>query len=98
MNIATSLDQALERTLAALPVTREDLLVRGIASQVTERIVELKKTAARLEGKYDSLNALQERVKREGVPPSDHTLYTDLMEWNAIESETRELLAILGAI
>lgn len=98
MKMATSLDQVLERTLAALPVTREDLLVRGIAGEVTERIVEMKKTAARLQEKYGSRDALQERVKHEGVSPNDHTLYTDLMEWNSIESETRELLAILGAI
>ncbi len=96
--MATSLEQVLERTLAALPVTRDDLLVRGIAGEVTERIVELKKTTTRLQEKYGSRDALQERVKREGVPPNDHTLYTDLMEWNSIESETRELLAILGAI
>ncbi len=96
--MATSLEQVLERTLAALPVTRDDLLVRGIAGEVTERIVELKKTAARLQRQYNSFDALQERIKREGVSPDDHTLYTDLMEWRAIENETQELLAILGAI
>ena len=86
--MATSLDQVLERTLAALPVTRDDLLVRGIA-EVTERIVELKKTATRLQEKYGSRDALQERIEREGVPANDHTLYTDLMEWNSIESDLK---------
>ena len=96
--MTTLLEQVLERTLAALPVTKDDLLVRGIAGELTERIVELKKNAARLQQKYVSLDLLQERIKREGVSPDDHTLYTDLIEWRAIESETRELLAILGAI
>ena len=96
--MATTLEQVVERTMLALPVTKEDLIVRGIAGEVTERIVELKKSTARLQQKYPSLDALQERIKREGVSPDDHTLYTDLMEWRAIENEMRELLAILGAM
>ncbi len=96
--MATSLDQMLERTLAALPVTKEDLLVRGIAGEVTERIVELKKAAVRFQQKYGSLNALEARIAREGISPDDHTLYTDRLEWRAIENEIGELLGILGAI
>ncbi|MBI4787374.1 MAG: hypothetical protein HY782_10050 [Chloroflexi bacterium] len=96
--MATSLDQVLERTLAVLPVTKDDLLVRGIAGEVTDRIVELKKAAARFQDKYKSPSLLEGRIKQEGVSPDDHTLYTDLIEWRAIESEVRELLAILGEI
>ena len=96
--MATSLDQVLERTLAVLPVTKEDLLVRGIAGELTDRIVELKKAAARLHQKYDAPDVLDARIKQENVSPDDHTLYTDLIEWRAIESEIHELLAILGEI
>lgn len=96
--MATPLENVLERTLSALPVTRDDLLIRGIAGEVTERIVELKKARARLQTKYGSLEALQERVKRTGVSPDDHTLYTDALEWRALERESRELFAILGEI
>ena len=96
--MATSLDQVLERTLAVLPVTREEILMRGITGQLTERIVELKKTAMQLQGKYGSLELLQERIARESVSPSDHTLYTDQIEWRSIQSELDELLSILGAI
>ena len=68
------LERTLERTLAILPVTKDDLLMRGIAGQVTERIVELRKVVANLKEKYGSLSALEERIKREGVPIDDHTL------------------------
>jgi len=92
------LERTLERTLAILPVTKDDLLMRGIAGQVTERIVELRKVVANLKEKYGSRSALEERIKREGVPIDDHTLYTDLIDWRAADSEMRELLAILGEI
>lgn len=94
----TNLDQVLERTLAVLPVTREDLLVRGIAAQVTERIVELRKAGMRLQSIYGSRDELERQVKQVGVSPDDHTAYTDLIEWRAIDTEMRDLFSILGTM
>jgi len=37
-------------------------------------------------------------VKTEGVSPDDHTLYTDLLEWRAIDHELTELLHMLEAL
>ncbi|MBI5305014.1 MAG: hypothetical protein HY868_22975 [Chloroflexi bacterium] len=90
------LDQVLERTLAVLPVAKEDLLVRGITAEVTARIVDLKKTTARLQSKYGSRDVSEQRIAQIGVTPDDHTAYTDLIEWRAMENETRELFGILG--
>ena len=38
------------------------------------------------------------RVQIEGVSPDDHTLYTDLLEWRAINHELAELLHIFEAL
>jgi hypothetical protein len=96
--MAASLEQVLERTLAVLPVTKEELIARGIATEVTERFIGLKRVTARLKERYGSLSALEKRVKQEGVSPNDHTLYTDLLEWRAAENEIDELLTILGTM
>ncbi len=94
--MAVLLEQVLERTLAILPVTREELLLRGITGQVTERLFELKKATAHLQDVYGSKSNLEEKIRRAGVSPDDHTLYTDLLEWRSIESEMSELFGILG--
>ncbi|MBI5253924.1 MAG: hypothetical protein HY930_05970 [Euryarchaeota archaeon] len=41
----------------------------------------------KLTAKYASLEKLEERIKKEGVKPEDHTLYNDLLEWRAIKHE-----------
>jgi len=90
--------QLLERATAVLPLSDEDLIYKGIAAGVSERIIGLKKAAARLQGKYGSLEELECRVQIEGVSPDDHTLYTDLLEWRAINHELAELLHIFEAL
>jgi len=90
--------QLLEKTIALLPVSQEDIIFRGIAAGVSERILVLKKGAARLQGRYGSVKALERRVQMEGVSPEDHTLYTDLLEWRAIAHERSELLCILESL
>lgn len=50
--------------------------------------------AARLQGPYNSLEDLEQKIQAEGIPPDDHTLYTDLLEWRAINHELTELLRI----
>ena len=90
--------QLLEKTIALLPVSQEDIIFRGIAAGVSERILVLKKGAARLQGRYGSVKELERRVQMEGVSPEDHTLYTDLLEWRAIAHERSELLCILESL
>ena len=70
-------------------------MLRGVTSEITERIVELKRSARELRHKYGSLEDLQHRIQQEGVSPDDHTLYTDLLEWRSIQQEMAELMTML---
>ena len=91
-------NQLLERVTAILPVSNEDIIYKGIAAGVSERMMTLKKAKARLREKYGSLEKLERRIRAQGVPPDDHTLYTDLLEWRAIDHELTELLHLLEAL
>ena len=84
----------LERATSVLPISDEDLIYKGIAVSVSERLMALKKAEARLQGQYSSLEELERKVKTDGVSPDDHTPYTDLLEWRAINHEMAELLHI----
>lgn len=95
---APSLRQLLDRTRSILPISDEDIIVRGITAELTDRIVELKRAAQALQGKYGSLEQLERILTEEGVPPDDHTRYTDLLEWRAIRSELAELIDLLESI
>jgi hypothetical protein len=88
----------LERATAALPVSDEDLIYKGIAAGVSERIITLKKAAARLQANYGSVEDLERKIKNEGISPHDHTVYTDLLEWRAINHEMTELIHLLEAL
>jgi hypothetical protein len=88
----------LERATAILPASDEDLIYKGIAAGVSERLIALKKSRARLQSKHGSQEELEHKVETEGVPPDDHTLYTDLLEWRAIDHELSELLHMLEAL
>jgi len=81
------IQELIQRATTVLPVSGEDLLLRGITAEAVERIFALKRAAAHLQAKYGSLEALEQRIREEGVPPDDHTLYTDLLEWRAIRHE-----------
>jgi hypothetical protein len=74
-----------------LPLSDEDLVYKGIAAGVAERMMTLKKRVSQLEADYGTLNALEQSVKVEGVSPDDHTRYTDLLEWRAIYDELDQL-------
>jgi len=94
----TQLRQFLQKATATLSISDEDLLLRGITTEATERIFSLKRAALRLQAKYGSLEALEQRIKLEGVSPDDHTLYTDLLEWRAIRQELAELVSLLEMV
>ena len=52
---------------------------------------ELARYAEQMKAQYGSLAALEGQLRSEGVSPEDHRLYTDLLEWYAIDHELAEL-------
>ena len=98
MTISARVHQLLERATAILPASDEDLIYKGIVAGVSERIVDIKKATVRLQAKYGSIEGLKHRLQSEGVSPDDHTLYTDLLEWQAIHHKLAELLQVLEAM
>jgi len=92
------IQELIQKATTVLPVSGEDLLLRGITAEAVERIFALKRAAARLQAKYGSMETLEQRIREEGVPPDDHTLYTDLLEWRAIRNELDELLRFLESV
>lgn len=95
MAVSAHAQKLLKQAGSLLPVSDEDLIYKGIATSVSERMMELSKKLMRLRAKYGSLETLEERIQSEGVSPDDHTRYTDLLEWRAIDHERRELLHLL---
>jgi hypothetical protein len=93
-----AIQELIQKATTVLPISGEDLLLRGITAEVVERIFALKRAAARLQARYASIEALEQRVREEGISPDDHTLYTDLLEWRAIRHELDELLRFLESV
>lgn len=91
MATRSDVQQLLDRATAVLPLSDEDLVYKGIAAGVAERMMTLKKRVSQLEADYGTLHALEQSVKVEGVSPDDHTRYTDLLEWRAIHDELDQL-------
>jgi len=87
----------LEEVVAILPFSQEDLLYKGIATAITERIVELKRVNQQLIKRYGSRRELERKIEAEGVSPDDHTPYGDLLEWRAIGHELSQLMRLLRA-
>lgn len=92
------IQELLWKTSEMLPVTDQEIIFTGITAELMERVVELKRARAGLEKEYDSLEVLEGRIEEQGVPPDDHTLYTDLLEWRAINHEIKQLIAILESM
>ena len=90
--------QLLEKATSVLALSDEDLIYKGIAAGVSERLIALKKATARLQEQYGSLEELERKIQTEEASPDDHTLYTDLLEWRAIQHEQIELLHIFAAL
>jgi hypothetical protein len=90
--------QLLKQVTAILPDSDEDLIYKGIAAGVSERMLDLKKVLAQLQTKYGSLEQLELRIKAAGVSPDDHALYTDVLEWRAANHEIAQLLHLLESI
>jgi hypothetical protein len=91
MTMSANAQRLLDRATAILPMSDEELVYKGIAASIAERMMALKKASARLEEQYGSLEALEQAIQTEGVDPDDHTRYTDLLEWRAIDHELAQL-------
>jgi hypothetical protein len=89
--MSSNVQQLLARATAILPIGDEDLIYKGIAASVAERIMALKKAAAWLQERHNSLEDLEQEIQTEGVSSDDHTRYTDLLEWRAINYELSQL-------
>jgi len=98
MVTTAQVQQLLERSSAILPVTNEEIILRGITTEVVERIVQLKKAMVSLGQKYGSLDNLNRQIEQQGVSADDHTFYTDLLEWKAINHELSEMIDILESM
>lgn len=93
--MALKTDRRVRQWEDVLPVSREELLRRGLLAVLTERIWHLKERLRQLAEQYGSLSQLERRIKTEGVPPSDHSLYHDWLEWRAAQHELDRLLEAL---
>ena len=91
-------NQLLKRATSILPLSDEDLIYKGVAAGVSERLFTLKKRRSQLQRKYGSIEKLETRIQVDGNTPDDHSLYTDLLEWRAIDHEFAKLLLILEAL
>lgn len=87
--------ELLDQVVAVLPASQDEVIYKGIVAGVSERIVELKQARARLQRSYGTVGQLEELMVTRGVSPDDHTQYTDLLEWRAIDAELAELFHLL---
>ncbi len=97
MMLTNPTQQLLARMRELLPVSEDDIVQRGIAEAVTARIVDLRRRTTELISRHKSIEALEKKIKAEGVSPDDHTLYTDLLECKAARHELSQLAGFLGA-
>jgi len=85
----------LEEVLRITPYTRAEIVASGVVGKAVERLMELKNRGEELSNKHGSLDGLEKEIKASGVPPSNHTLYNELIEWRAIKGEMEELKRFL---
>ena len=98
MVTSPNVQHLLDRVTAVLSISDEDLIYKGIAAGLAERIMALKKATTRFQDRYNSLEDLEQAIQTEGVPPDDHTRYTDLLEWRAISHELSQLRHIFETL
>ena len=98
MVTSPNVQHLLDRVTAVLSISDEDLIYKGIAAGLAERIMALKKATTRFQDRYNSLEDLEQAIQTEGVPPDDHTRYTDLLEWRAINHELSQLRHIFETL
>jgi len=98
MELTKQSRELLKRAVALLPEGEDEVIFRGVTTSITERLVELKEAIRQFAERYGSIDALERRIKTEGLSPDDHTLYQDLLEWRAILHELSQLLEVLESL
>ena len=48
--------------------------------------------------RYVSLDALREKIERDGVPEEDHTVWDDLIMWENLEAELNKIEGFLKVL
>lgn len=95
--VLTSRTQNLLSDLQKIMALNEDEIVqRGIAQATTDRIIELRQRAGQLTELHGSIEKLE--TKSKGASADDHTLYTDLLEWRAVQHELEQLTHFLETV
>lgn len=95
--VLTSHTQNLLSDLQKIMALDEDEIVqRGIAQATTDRIIELRQRVGQLTRQYGSIEKLEKQSKN--VPADDHTHYTDLLEWRAVQHELEQLTRFLEKV
>jgi len=95
MTLTTHTQKMLDRFQELFPVSDDEIIQRGIAQTVVSRIAELRQRSTQLSNLYGSISALGTLVERDSVSVDDHTLYTDLLEWRAVQAELTQLTGFL---
>ncbi len=98
MGMTHNMQKLLDQVAAVLPDSDEDLIYRGVVAGVAERMMVLNRATERLQERHGSKEALEQAIQVEGVSPDDHTLYTDLLEWRAIQHEIAQLREIFETL
>ena len=98
MTLTPHTKNLLGRLRDLIAVSDDEVVQRGIAQATTDRIIELRQRAAQLAVRYGAIEKLDAQIKKQGVSPDDHTLYTDLLEWRAVRHEMEQLTSFLEAV
>jgi hypothetical protein len=50
------------------------------------------------ETKYCNLEHLREKIEKEGVPEDDHTIWDDLIMWENLDHELKQVSSLLEVL
>lgn len=98
MTLTAYTQELMMRLQKLLSVSEDEIVQRGITETATARIVDLRQRAGELTNRYGSMTALEETIKKSGVTPDDHSMYTDLIEWQAVRHEIVHLTQFLESV
>jgi hypothetical protein len=97
MTLTARTQNLLDHLKSLMTVNEDEIVQRGIAQATTERIIDLRRRAGQFSETYESVANL-EALANAGVSADDHTLYTDLLEWRAIQHELESLAHFLETV
>ena len=94
MALTSRTQNLLDHLKQLMTINEDEIVQRGIAQATTERIIDLRRRTTQLSEIYESIANLEAQASQ-GVSADDHTLYTDLLEWRAIQHELENLAHFL---